>query len=282
MVLFTTTALADAGNFTSDFDWGGAGDWGGSSWDSDFGSDFGGYGGGIFIGALDWGWIIFVIIAIIVLASAAKKKKRSNSGGNNYRYNQNVSAGMPISLLKQKDPAFSEAALLDKIGNIYVSMQNSWENKEWEPMRAHMTDNLYNQFGRQLDELKARGYTNHMERICVINSFIKRYSQDQENDVLTVELTARLTDYTVDSQGNLVSGSRTAEKYLTYEWTLIRDKNAKTLDTEGMQTVSCPNCGAPVDVARSAKCEYCDTVITVDAQEWVISAIRGISQRTAG
>lgn len=292
MALFTTTGFADAGNFTSDFDWGGSDDWGGSSdwgsssWDSDYVSGYDSYGSDIFLlGGFDFGWVgILAVIAIIVILSFKRAKKRGTPNPANGAARASTASpgvtSVSLSVLKDKDPAFSEAELLDKVGNLYVQMQNAWEKKEWEPMRAHMTDNLFNQMARQLDELVMRGYTNYMQRICVMNSAIRRYSQDEQNDILTVELTARLVDYTVDSHGKLINGSKTAEKYITYEWTLVRDKNALTIDKDGMQTVACPNCGAPVNVARSAKCEYCDTVITLDSQEWVISAIRGISQRT--
>ena len=43
---------------------------------------------------------------------------------------------------------------------------------------------------------------------------------------------------------------------------------------------TCPGCGAPLDVNASARCPYCGTVIQQQAQDWVISAIRGIKQQT--
>ena len=44
--------------------------------------------------------------------------------------------------------------------------------------------------------------------------------------------------------------------------------------------ITCPGCGAPLDVNASARCPYCGTVIQQQAQDWVISAIRGIKQQT--
>ena len=44
--------------------------------------------------------------------------------------------------------------------------------------------------------------------------------------------------------------------------------------------LTCPGCGAPLDVNASARCPYCGTVIQQQAQDWVISAIRGIKQQT--
>ena len=44
--------------------------------------------------------------------------------------------------------------------------------------------------------------------------------------------------------------------------------------------ITCPGCGAPLDVNASARCPYCGTVIQQQAQDWVISAIRAIKQQT--
>ena len=109
------------------------------------------------------------------------------------------------------------------------------------------------------------------------------YYQDEVNDNLVVELRTRIVDYTVkDATGEVVSGSKTAEKFLTYEWTLIRSKDSVTPDKEVLKEIHCPNCGAAVHINHSGQCEYCGQVITVNEYDWVISAIRGISQQTRG
>ena len=43
---------------------------------------------------------------------------------------------------------------------------------------------------------------------------------------------------------------------------------------------TCPNCGAPVSLSQSGQCEYCGSVLISGAYDWVVSAIRGISQRS--
>jgi len=49
-----------------------------------------------------------------------------------------------------------------------------------------------------------------------------------------------------------------------------------------MQTVNCPNCGAPVEINASAKCPYCGSVITLEEHDFALNAIRAISQQTRG
>ena len=53
-----------------------------------------------------------------------------------------------------------------------------------------------------------------------------------------MELRTRIVDYTVkDATGEVVSGSKTAEKFLTYEWTLIRSKDSVTPDKEALKEI---------------------------------------------
>ena len=229
---------------------------------------------------IDAGIIIVYLVAMLVIGFVGKKKQRPRQ----------PEGGRPVArttvdpvVLRAKDPNFSVQAFLEKVANDYVQMQRCWQDKNWEPMRPLMTDALYSQFDRQLDELRRSGQTNYVERIAVLGSRIVEYRQDQVNDILTVELRTRIVDYTLeDATGALVSGSRTAEKFMTYEWTLIRSKDMVTPAADEVREIHCPNCGAPVAINKSAQCEYCGQVLETSTYDWVLSAVRGISQQTRG
>ena len=93
----------------------------------------------------------------------------------------------------------------------------------------------------------------------------------------------RITDYTTDDRtGNIVSGSNTRELFMVYDWKMMRQKDKKTLNQPSVTQISCPNCGAPLDINHSGKCPYCGTVVTVKDHDWALSVIKGISQRTVG
>ena len=286
-------SLADAGNFSGDTDWGGgSSDWGSSSsdWDSGSSSSWSSgstYDDGTSYYTSDSGCVgdtmFYVVIAIIVISVIARMRKGKNSGGGKNVYQAaQEEPGLPLDTLKQKDPNFNEQAFLEKTGNRYVQMQNAWQDKKWEPMRSFMTDSLYNQMLRQLQALIDARRTNHVERIAVLESRIVRYAVEGDNDVLVVRLSTRICDYTTDdSTGKVVGGSPTRELFMVYDWKMIRQKDKKTLDQPSMTQVSCPNCGAPLDINHSGKCPYCDTVVTLSDHDWVLSSIKGISQRSS-
>ncbi len=294
----TTVGLADAGGFSGNSDYGG-GSWdSGSDWSSDWDFDggsgvyYGGGGGSAGGGIGGCGTVVIIVVVVIIVLNAKNKNNRGGHGGGSTG-GGSISGGAPMggaptnkstvdpTELKRKDPNFSTQEFLEKVSNNYVQMQNCWQDKKWEPMRPLMTDALFSQFERQLNALIARGQTNFVDRIAVLGCRIVGYAQDNVNDSLIVELRTRIVDYTVeDATGTLVSGSKTAEKFMTYEWTLIRSKDRVTPDKEAMKEVHCPNCGAAIAINHSGQCEYCGQVITLNDYDWVISAIRGISQVT--
>ncbi len=222
-------------------------------------------------------------MAVILIVSAnSKKKGKGENGGAPVNLAEPKPADLSALILR--DPNFSEAEFLENAGNLYLQMQNAWQQKDWEPMRMHLSDALYNQMGRQLDMLKKNGQTNCMERIAVLSKIITNYAHDDKNDVLTCYLQVRLVDYTVDdATQNVVSGSKTAEKFLAYEWMFTRTAGMQT-DKQSSATVqyNCKSCGAPISVNHSAKCEYCGAVLTASEHDWVLTNIRGLWQRTGG
>ena len=298
LLAFPVLGLADAGNFAGDSDWGS--DWGGSDWDSDWGdsdwdsdwsSDWGDSSDfdlidGIIIGRLLSNSSISIIIIAVVLFVIFSRMKRTISSAKhsvppNYRPPQSPVNELGLHQLKAIDPGFSKEDFLENVSNTYMKMQDAWESKNWEPMRALMTESIFNQYQRQVNEYVKNGMTNHVDRIAVLSSEIASFRQDEVNDILTVTLHTRIVDYvTRDSDGTVVSGDPNREKFMTYEWTLIRTKGMQTSASAGVNQTNCPNCGAPLEVNRSGQCEYCGSVIKDDSYDWIISGIRGISQVT--
>ena len=162
----------------------------------------------------------------------------------------------------------------EKVANLYVNMQNSWERQDWEPMRAHLTDDLFSQMKRQLDELVQRGQINKMERIAVMDVSLMSFHQDEQHDNLTLRLQTRLVDYTIDRRtGKVVSGDPKREKFMTYDWTMIRTLGTQTtalgLDQKDKATsFNCPHCGAPIDLTQSARCSYCGSIVKATEFDW--------------
>ena len=286
--LLAVPAMADAGNFSGGSNYGGSsgGSWGGSS--SGSGAGWALFALGSATGHSGGSFIVVIIIIFIVLNLLKNARRRGGTAGygSGSAPMPNYSQLMSIQTLKDIDPNFSEAEIREKISNLYVRMQNAWQAKEFETMRPYMTDALYSQFKLQLDELIRSECTNHVERIAVLGVKLIGWRSDEANDAIVAEVQTRIIDYiSNDRTGKVISGSKSAEKFMTYEWTLIRSKGMKTPGPSGegkedTVTIHCPNCGAPVEINQTAKCPYCGSVINADNYDWVISEIKGLAQRS--
>ncbi|MBP6137295.1 MAG: TIM44-like domain-containing protein [Clostridiaceae bacterium] len=279
-------APLDAGNIggDSDFDFD-PGGWDGGGWDSDYD------GGGTFFFTGSTPMIAIIAVVIFIVITILRKKGGGKFGGTGTvtpttrQISPEHSANI-ANKVRAIDPFFTEAEMREKVANLYTEMQHAWEHRDWEPMRARMTDDLYSQMARQLQDLVNRGYVNRIERIAVMNVALNEFYQDEQHDNLKLRLTTRIVDYTIEeATGKVVSGDPNREKFMTYEWTMIRTRGVQTpapTDESGKTELSrnCPHCGAPIDLTQSARCSYCHSMVTATEFDWVLSNIAGIAQQT--
>ncbi len=189
----------------------------------------------------------------------------------------------PVGGYTEVDPAFSATALCDWAANLYVRMQNAWTAGDISELRPFFTDSFFTRMERSLEGIRQRGRTNYVERIAVMDVTPRGFHQTAGEDHILLRLRTRIVDYTVDdATGQVVSGHKDREKFMTYEWDLVRPAGMKTPPTgaDGLRHVNCPNCGAPLDINTSARCPYCGSVLESPGTDWAICAIHGISQQT--
>lgn len=291
LMMLPAFAGADFGDFSGDSDYGGSwdsgSDWSSSSWDSDYSSGSY-YDDDSDVSGIDIGISLAVMAAIVVLSlifdvSEKRKKKKQHGAQGRPQGAQRTpdSRLQPLGDLAVTDPSFDANAMQEKISNLYVQMQNCWTDKNIESLRPYFTDAFFTQMERQLNGLKSRGLTNHVDRIAVLGVNLRGFYKQGGDEHLIVEFRTRIVDYTVqDSDKKLVSGDRNREKFMTYEWDMCRAEGSVTTKEGTMQSVSCPGCGAPLSINTTAKCPYCGRVVTLDEHDWALCAIKGISQTT--
>ena len=291
LMMLPAFAGADFGDFSGDSDYGGSwdsgSDWSSSSWDSDYSSGSY-YDDDSDVSGIDIGISLAVMAAIVGLSlifdvSEKRKKKKQHGAQGRPQGAQRTpdSRLQPLGDLAVTDPSFDANAMQEKISNLYVQMQNCWTDKNIESLRPYFTDAFFTQMERQLNGLKSRGLTNHVDRIAVLGVNLRGFYKQGGDEHLIVELRTRIVDYTVqDSDKKLVSGDRNREKFMTYEWDMCRAEGSVTTREGAMQSVSCPGCGAPLSINTTAKCPYCGRVVTLDEHDWALCAIKGISQTT--
>ena len=300
VILFAGSAWPDFGSFSGNSDYGSSSSsssssseggsfssGGGYSSGGDFDFDFG-FAAGFLSDSGDDAGITFIAVVIIVIwiAISYSKNKRKNQREEFNRRNITVQEAQnlnPISAYRQLDPEFNEGRIKSMMSNLYVQMQNTWQNKDISSLRLYMTDEFYSQMDRQLEAFRRTGRTDYTERIAVLSVELKGWKQSGGMDFLIVRLQSRIVSYVLeDRTGKLISGDMNREKFMEYEIELSR-KTGIITNPEGddIKTATCPHCGAPLKLNASAQCEYCGSVITRVNTNWAISGMKGISQRTA-
>ena len=284
LVVIPLGTRADFGDFAGDSDYDSGWDSGG--WDNDYDSgnsydwddddDYHSSGGGGLNGfALAVGAI--AVFTVMGMSSASKKNKNEHHTYTLKPENDLRSIYEYLDI----DPDFSKPDFIEKVSNLYVRFQNEWQNKNIEPLRPYMTSAMFAQMDRQLDKYRQNNQTNHVERIAVLNTEILGWRQEGGLDEIVIQLDTRIVDYvTDDNTGAIVRGDNTHEKFMTYEWTLVRTTGVTTSKSTGTTSQTCPYCGAHIDINQNTVCEYCGSVLTTDTFDWAVSSIKGISQHT--
>ena len=282
-VVVPIDADADFGDYSGDSDYG---DDGGSSYDSDY-DDYdddyssSGGGGGFSISEF-FGFLIFLFAIFSIFWAQKKNRKRQSQKVGTPSRGSPPKDLLPLDAIWQWDKNFSPDEMKARLSKLYVQMQQGWTAKDISPLRGDFTDEQFAQFDRQLQTYRDKGQTNYTERIAVLDVNIMGVKQDNSHDILVVNMSTRIVDYTLDDKtGKLISGDKNKEKFMVYEWTLIRPRGAQTNVADKDSAFTCPNCGATIDINKSAKCPYCDSIVTKVEYDWVIAGIRGISQRTS-
>ena len=166
-------------------------------------------------------------------------------------------------------PGFDWEAFNARVEGIAVQLQNAWSAREWESVRPLESDNLFQMHRYWIDAYRRQGLRNVVEDFEIVGITPVKIDADAFYEAITVRIWASGRDFTVDESGRVVAGSKDSVRRWSEYWTFIRHRAAKA----GAQTMSCPNCGAPVAVGATGICPYCSGKLTSGEFDWVLSRI---------
>lgn len=274
--MFALPIAADVGNTFS----GGGDDFGG-------GSSF--YGGGssgmdlsfLLYMLLDNPVLLIIVIVVLIIFSAANKKNTTNtrkvtSGHNSYsnpgfKSNSGIYEDVVVAKIKENDPNFNKEDFKAYANEVWLTLQEAWEKKDWKVVRPFESNSLFVVHERQLKEYIDNKTTNYMNKQNIRSTLIANYREDGEYEVVHVKLDASLLDFTLDDETmKVIEGSQDEYVHRSYKLEFIRTKQV-TKKQEGTNVTNCPNCGAPTNVTSSGQCEYCKSVITNGEFGWVLN-----------
>ena len=301
VILLILLIAASSMNMTASFgDYSSDSDYGYDSYDSydsydydyDYDYDYGGssYSGGTYSGSAGSDDPFVIIMSLIFMfclfffpiRAMIRGAKSGTSGKGPVAPGATPTVGLlPISSLISQDPNFSADELCERLSSLYIQMENCWMAKDLSPIRGSFTDDQFAQYDNQLKRYRDTKTTSMSERVAVLDVSLKGFKQDNVHDILVANVYTRVNTYVIDDvSGKILSGNKNAEKFIRYEWTLVRPKGSITQTQVKDQAFNCPNCGGHMDINQSARCPFCDSIVKRTDYDWAISGIKALSQRT--
>jgi predicted lipid-binding transport protein (Tim44 family) len=89
-------------------------------------------------------------------------------------------------------------------------------------IRSRLTPEMYAELKGQTTALKAARRFRHVERMEIDSARLAELWQERGQDFATVHVVSRLVDYTTDSAGAVVLGSKTTPTRVAQHWTFTR------------------------------------------------------------
>ena len=268
---------------------GGGSSWsgGGSSWSggsSSYSSSSGTDSGGIAVVA-----IIGLVGFVYNLAKEANESDDSSYSNSGPKRTTEERAGRPIEnnyeairRIRKMDPMFDEDRFLSQVKLVYLQLQSSWTEKDWNSVRNLESASLYEQHLTQLQEHIRAKTTNVLERVRVENSKIKDFIENPGgNDLIEVILSSTMRDYIRnDESGRVIEGDPTKDLFTVYRMVFLREHGAQTEIIKNSEVVSdhCPNCGAPLTIDSIDKCEYCQASLKHNPKDWVLDVYEVVDE----
>ncbi len=219
--------------------------------------------------------LIVVIILMIKFGRKAKGGYETHTitrAGKLRRQQEHQEMQNAMDALKQRDPGFSKENFLQKVNRAFILLQDAWSNQDLTSVNQFISDGIDERFSLQIEMQKAEGYRNRMLNISVQSSRIVGVFSDSHFDTIHVEITARADDTDIDLKTGKLIRKNTSAPFTEY-WSFLRKPGVQTLKGKGLVEGVCPNCGSPIELSDTGRCESCDSVLASGEYDWVLAEI---------
>ncbi len=176
--------------------------------------------------------------------------------------------------IRSHDPHFDPAKLIERVKTAFVKIQEAWSGQNMDPVRGFVTDGLAERYGIQFDIQRKDKIRNVMENVTVHSCEIAGVESDVHFESIHFKIrgSAHDTWVSIDTD-KVVKGDRQFVSSFVEFWTFIRRPGTQTSEKPGLIEGFCPNCGSPLHMAQSAKCEACGSLVISGEYDWILAKI---------
>lgn len=166
---------------------------------------------------------------------------------------QNITDGpgfFEVNTIKDRDPDFSESMFREKAVNLFIRLYNCESKKDIEGVSPYIERDFFEKYSSFFHRKESN------ERVAVLDANVKgRYEKD-DYDHIIIDMKVRAGDSFDD-----------------LEFDFCRCVGLKTIPQSKFNAQNCPHCGAPVNINRTARCEYCDSILDTDNFNWKVFSL---------
>ncbi len=177
---------------------------------------------------------------------------------------------MTIDELVALDNTFNEAMFLTKVNNVFVKLFTAIMMDKLSEVDHFIGDDVYAYGEAILRPIRGTGKRQMYDELNVKTSRIRNIEVVDNNFVITVDVESRYMDYVLDlNTGDVVSGNDSRRIEVPYVLTFTKQMSASA---QGVAR-KCPACGAPMNVNKTGKCEYCGCIYNQEDYDWVLTKL---------
>lgn len=136
-----------------------------------------------------------------------------------------VAEDLPRGLahIRQMDSRFDVDAFKEWCSDAFFRIQAAWMHRDLEKLRPMLTEQMQEEFRKQIEDLQAKRQLNKLENVAVRSVELTEAWQEQGLDYITVRFVANMLDYNVDeTSGRILSGSDSEPVKFDEFWTWVR------------------------------------------------------------
>jgi len=207
---------------------------------------------------------------------ATPRPRHSETGIADMKLLQLQNAGkmsQALTSIKRRDAHFAPDSFINRVEKTFWKIQNAWYDQQIDKVQHLVSDALYEQFKRQIEEQHETGIKFKHRNMTVYETRIAQVNCDNSFDVIHVFIRASSADTMIDlTTGETLAQNQDNRRFSEY-WTFIRRPSAKTLQKPGLLEGSCPNCGTPIEIGQATICATCNSFIRSGYYDWVLAQI---------
>lgn len=184
-----------------------------------------------------------------------------------------------LDAIRTRDPGFDSTKFLDRTRLAFLRIQEAWSNQDMSPVRAFISDGIYERFAIYILMQKAMGIRNTMKDVHVRQVMPVQVETDKYFDIIHVSVRASAIDQDVGlKDGKPIRNVMGNAEEFVEVWSFLRRPGAKSLKKAGLMEGHCPHCGAPLEIVDAAKCGACDSWINSGEYDWVLAEITQVCE----